>query len=221
MGTQRALSVRANAADKPSIPYVSCTLHPNLSLASLDTCSQWNKRLDRRYVDNETKSEMAYWGQNSHRLHKSQKPNVAFSKNRKYVTPIGIASDNITVFQKENIVGNDKNNSFLDNNRMISSESLHSSRNSNIDGNILLTSDDSVLKTSPQPPPLQDNEGKPSQEQLQYIVDSLSQDVRWIIDRIFQNYCTFFESRVVFSKEKYNNSETPCMRSFYIKNFSN
>ncbi|CAL1677183.1 unnamed protein product [Lasius platythorax] len=178
LGTQRALSVRANAADKPSIPYVSCTLHPNLSLASLDTCSQWNKRLDRRYVDNETKSEMAYWGQNSHRLHnKSQKPSVAFSKNRKYVTPIGIASDNITVFQKENIVGNDKNNSFLDNNRMISSESLHSSRNSNIDGNILLTSDDSVLKTSSQPPPLQDNEGKPSQEQLQFIVDSLSQDL--------------------------------------------
>lgn len=193
MGTQRALSVRANATGKPSIPYVSCTLHPNLSLASLNTCSQWNKKLDRRYVDGKIRRDTMYLDQSSYRLHnRFQRPTVAFSKNRKYIIPIGISSDNVTVFQRENIVENDKNNSLLDNNRMISSESLYSSRKSNIDRNMLLTSDDSVLKTSSQPPPLQDNEGKPSQEQLQHIVDSLSQDVCWIIDRIFQNYCIFF-----------------------------
>ncbi|KAM0736957.1 Uncharacterized protein ACS0PU_000050 [Formica fusca] len=80
--------------------------------------------------------------------------------------------------QGQNIIGNDKNNSFLDHNIMISSESLHNSWKSNIDRNILLISDDkSVLKTSPQLPPLQDNKDKPSQEQLQCIVDSLSQDL--------------------------------------------
>ncbi|XP_029175774.1 uncharacterized protein LOC114944157 [Nylanderia fulva] len=176
LGTQRALSVRANTTNKSVIPYVSCTLHPNLSLASLDTCSQWNKKLDRQYVDGKIRRDTMYWDQSSHRLHnRFQRPIVAFSKNRKYIIPTGISSDNVTIFQRENIVEND-NNSLLDNNR-ISSESLHSSWKSNIDRNILLTSDDGVLKTSPQSPPLQDNEGKPSQEQLQYIVDSLSQDL--------------------------------------------
>lgn len=192
MDTQRALSVRANAVGKSSIPYVSFTLHPNLSLASLDTCNQWNKKLNRRYVDDETKSEMTYWSQSLHRLHnRSQRASVVLSKSRKYVTPIGIASDNVTVFQGKYIVGNDKN-SFLDNN-MISSESLYNSWESDIDRNILLTSDDkNVLKTSHQSPPLQDNKDKPSQEQLQCIVDTLSQDVCYIINKIFQNYCIFF-----------------------------
>ncbi|XP_050460085.1 uncharacterized protein LOC126855982 isoform X1 [Cataglyphis hispanica] len=178
LDTQRALSVRANAIGKPSIPYVSFTLHPNLSLASLDTCNQWNKKLNRRYVDDETKSEMTYWNQSLHRLHnRSQRASVVFSKSRKYVTPIGIASDNVTVFQGKYIVGNDKNNSFLDNN-MISSESLFNSWESDIDKNILVTSDDkNVLKTSHQSPPLQDNKDKPSQEQLQCIVDTLSRDL--------------------------------------------
>ncbi|XP_011253474.1 uncharacterized protein LOC105249594 isoform X2 [Camponotus floridanus] len=99
LGTQRALSLRANTADKPSIPY------------------------------------------------------------------------------RQDVVGNDKNNSFLDNNRLSSLENLYSWE-SNIDRNILLTSDDkNILKTSPQPSPLQDNEGKPSQEQLQSIVDTLSKDL--------------------------------------------
>lgn len=177
LGTQRALSVRANATGKPSIPYVSCTLHSNLSLASLDTWSQWNKKLDRRYVNGKIRRDTMYWDQSSYRLHnRFQRPTVAFSKNKKYIIPIGISLDNVTVFQRENIVEN-KNNSLLDNNKMISSESLHSNRKSNIDRNILLISDDSVLKTSSQSPPLQDNEGKPSQEQLQHIVDSLSQDL--------------------------------------------
>ncbi|EFN70217.1 Uncharacterized protein C6orf136-like protein [Camponotus floridanus] len=178
LGTQRALSLRANTADKPSIPYVSCILHPNLSFASLDTCNQWNKKVNRQYIDDKTKSETTYWGQSLHRLHnRSQRSNVALSKNRKYITPIGIASNNVTVFQRQDVVGNDKNNSFLDNNRLSSLENLYSWE-SNIDRNILLTSDDkNILKTSPQPSPLQDNEGKPSQEQLQSIVDTLSKDL--------------------------------------------
>ncbi|XP_029675218.1 uncharacterized protein LOC115242819 isoform X1 [Formica exsecta] len=198
LSTQRALSVRANTVGKPSIPYVSFTLHPNLSLASLDTYNQWNKKLNRRYVDNETKSETTYWGQSSHRLHnRSQRANVALSKNRKYVTPIGIVSDNITVFQGQNIIGNDKNNSFLDHNIMISSENLHNSWKSNIDRNILLISDDkSVLKTSPQLPPLQDNKDKPSQEQLQCIVDSLSQDLPNLFVKP-QNY-TIYTKDLIF-----------------------
>lgn len=187
MGTQRALLVRANTADKPSIPYVSCILHPNLSFASLDTCNQWNKKLNRRYIDEKTKNETTYWGQSLHRLHnRSQRSNIALSKNRKYITPIGIASNNVTVFQRQDVIGNDKNNSLLDNNRLISLENLYSSWESNIDRNILLTSDDkNILKTSPQPSSLQDNEGKPSQEQLQSIVDTLSKDVCHLIDKIF------------------------------------
>ncbi|XP_072758483.1 uncharacterized protein [Anoplolepis gracilipes] len=180
LGTQRALSVRANTTDKP-IPYVSFILHPNLSLASLDTCNQWNKKQNRRYVNNETKSETTHWDQSLHRLHnKFQRPNVIFSKNRKYITPTEIASNNVTVFQEQNcVIRNDNNNSeFLDNNRMNSLQYLHISQESNIDRNILLTSDDeNILKTSPQSPPLQNNEGKPSQEQLQNIVNSLSQDL--------------------------------------------
>lgn len=187
MGTQRALSVRANTADKPSIPYASCTLHPNLSFASLDTSNQWNKKLNRRYIDDKTKSETTYWGQSLHRLHnRSQRSNIALSKNRKYITPIGIASNSVTVFQKQNIIGNDSNNSFLDNNRIISLGNLYSNWESNIDRNILLTSNDkNILKTSSQPSPLQDNEGKPSQEQLQNIVDTLSNDVCYLIYKIF------------------------------------
>lgn len=179
MGTQRALSVRANTIGKSSIPYVSCTLHPSLSFASLDTCNQWNKKLNKLYIDDKTKSETTYLGQSLHRLHnRSQRPNIVFSKNRKYITPIGIASNSVTMFQRQNVIGNNKNNSSLNNNRIISSKSLHSSSESNIDKNILLTSDDkNILKTSLQPSSLQDNEGKPSQEQLQSIVDILSKDV--------------------------------------------
>lgn len=177
--TQRALSVRANTVGKSSIPYVSCTSHPSLSFASLDIYNQWNKKLNRRYIDDKTKSETTYWGQSLHRLdNRSQRPNIILSKNRKYITPIGIASNSVTMFQRQNGIGNDKNNSSLNNNKIISLESLHSSSESNIDKNILLTSDDKdILKTSLQPSSLQDNEGKPSQEQLQSIVDILSKDV--------------------------------------------
>lgn len=98
------------------------------------------------------------------------------------------------MFQAQSVIGNDKDNSFLDNNRMISLESLHSSRETNIDRNILFTSDDtSTLKTSPQQSSPQENEGKPSQEQLQSIVDCLSNDVCYMIYRTYQNYCTFID----------------------------
>lgn len=191
LGTQRTLSVRANTAVK-SVPFVGCTFPPNLSLIYLDIHNQWNKKLARRYADNESKSTTMHWVQSPRRLQKSQRLGIALLKNRKHVAPIGIAPDNIKIFQAQSVIRNDKVNSFLDNNRMIPLESLHSNRETNIDKNILFTSDDtSVLKTSPQQPSPQENEGKPSQEQLQSIVDCLSQDVCHVNYRIYQNYCTF------------------------------
>lgn len=193
LGTQRALSVRANTAGK-SVPFVGCTLPPNVSLASLDVHAQWNDKLARRYADDESKSMMIYWVQNPHRLHKSQKSSVAILKSRKHMAPIGITLDTVKIFQAQSVIGNDKNNSVLDNNRMTSSESLHSNRETNIEKIMLFTSNDtSILKTSPQQPSPRENEGKPSQEQLQSIVDCLSQDVCHVIYRIYQNYCTFVD----------------------------
>lgn len=191
MGTQRALSIRANIAGK-SVPFAGCTLPPNLSLAYLDVHNQWNEKLVKRYTDDESKSAMIYWVQSPRRLHKLQRLSVAPLKSRKHVAPIGIASNNVKMFQAQSVIGNDKDNSFLDNNSMISLESLHISRGTNIDENILFTSDDtSTLKANPQQSSPRENEGKPSQEQLQSVVDCLSQDVCYMIYRIYQNYCTF------------------------------
>lgn len=164
---------------------------PNLSLAYLDVHSQWNERLAELETNDKSKNAM-YCVQTLHRLHKSQRLSIALLKSRKHVAPIGIASDNVKIIQAQNVIRNDKDNSFLDNNRMISLESLHNSREINTDKNILFISDDTnTLKTSPQQPSLRENEGKPSQEQLQSIVDCLSQDVRHMIYTIYQNYCTF------------------------------
>lgn len=190
MGTQRALSVRANTAVK-SVPIVGCTLPPNLSLASLDVHKQWNDKLAKLDANNKNKRAMMYWVQNPHRLHKWQKLNVAVLKSRKYVAPIGNTSDNVKIFQAQDVIRNDKNNSFLDNNRMISLKSLHNSQEMK---NILFISDDTnTLKTSNNPQQLspEENDGKPSQEQLQSIVDCLSQDVCHVICMVYQNYCTF------------------------------
>lgn len=184
MGTQRALSVRANITGK-SVPFVGCTLPPNLSLAYLDVHNQWNEKLSKPDAS-KSKSAM-YWVQNPHRLHKSQRLGIALLKSRKHVAPIEIASDNVKIFQAQSAIRNDKDNSFIDNN-MISLENLYSSQEINTDKNILFTSD-----TSPQQPSQQENEGKPSQEQLQSIVDCLSQDVCHIVYMIYQNYCTFID----------------------------
>lgn len=178
LGTQRALSVRATIADKPS--FVDCTLQPNLSLAFLDTYSQRNEKFVKQYVDNEKTKPTIYWAQDQHRSHnKLQRLNIGPLKNKKHLTPTGITSDNVTLFQAQNAIKNNKNSSILDNSRIISSESLHSSGQSNVDRDIFFSSnDDNVLKTSVS----QDNEGKPSQEQLQFIVNCLSQDVCYVID---------------------------------------
>jgi len=186
LGTQRALSVRANTTGK-SLPFVGCTLPTNLSLAHLDVHNQWNEKLTSRYADDESKSATMYWVQNPRRLHKSQRLSVACLKSRKHIVPLGITSDNVKMFQAQSVIGNDKDNSFLDNNRTISLE-CHSSQETNTDKNILFTSDTNTLKTSPSS---QENEGKPSQEQLQSIVDCLSQDVCHVFYKIYQNYCTF------------------------------
>ncbi|XP_024875754.1 uncharacterized protein LOC112457098 [Temnothorax curvispinosus] len=176
LGTQRALSVRANTAGK-SVPFVGCTLPPNLSLAYLDVHNQWNEKPRKRHADDESKSAMTYWVQNPRKPHKTQRLSVAFLKSRKHVAPIGIASDNVEIFQAQSVVGNYKDKSFLDNDR-ICLESLHSSQETNINKSIVFTSDDtSTLKTSPQQSSPRENEGKPSQEQLQSIVDCLSQDL--------------------------------------------
>lgn len=170
---------------------MGCTLPPNISLAYLNVHNQGSEELARRYTD-ESKSTMMYWVQDPHRLYKSQRLGVALSKSRKRVAPIGITSNNVKIFQAQNAIENNRANSFLNNNRVISLESLHSSQETNFGKNILLTSDNTnTLKTSPQQPSLRENEGKPSQEQLQSIVDCLSQDVCHVIYRIYQNYCTF------------------------------
>lgn len=176
LGAQRALSVRANTAAGKSIPFAGCTLPPNVSLTYLDVHNQWNGKLTKRYTNDESKSSMYYWVQRPRELRKSQRLGVTPLRSKKHAAPIGIA-DNVKVFQAQSVTGNDKINSFLDNNR-ISLENLHNNRETNIDKSFLFTSDDaSTLKTSSQQPSPQKNEGKPSQEQLQSIVDCLSQDL--------------------------------------------
>lgn len=178
MGTQRTLSVRANTTGK-SVPFARCTSPLNFSLAYLDVHNQWNKKLTKRYSDDESKNAMMYWVQSPHRLHKSQRLSVAL-KGRNHIAPIGIVSNNVKMFQAQSVTR--KDNSFLCNNRVISLESLHSSQETNIDKNILFISANTsnTLKMNPQQSP-QENEGKPSQEQLQSIVDCLSQDVCHVI----------------------------------------
>lgn len=184
MDTQ-GIFTRASTTSKTSaVDYIS---HKNLSFASLDTCSQWNEKSVScrlyRHDDNERRN-LIYWPQ-MRRLQRMQRLNAA-DKNRKHIVPIGITSNDVTVFQMQNIIGNVKNNSFLDNNRIIVPmlEDLHGSSELNIKSIILLTNDVIALKTSQQQsssPSSQDNEDKPSQEQLQYVLDCLSQDVCYMI----------------------------------------
>ncbi|KAL0112777.1 hypothetical protein PUN28_012208 [Cardiocondyla obscurior] len=177
LGTQRTLSVKANTAGK-SASFVECVLHPNLSLAYFDIHNQQSKKSTRQCTD-EKKNEMTYWVQ-PHRLYKSEKHNVAFLKSRKPVAPTRIALDNVKIFQTQSAIENYKNNSLLDN-RIVSLENLHNSQNTSIDKSIVFTSDNTdSLKTSLQQNNSQsphNNKGKPSQEQLQSVVDCLSQDL--------------------------------------------
>ncbi|XP_011056409.1 PREDICTED: uncharacterized protein LOC105147229 isoform X2 [Acromyrmex echinatior] len=176
LGTQRTLSVRANTTEK-LVPFAGCTFPPSLSLTYL-VHNQWNKKLAKRYSDDESKNTMMYWVQSPRRLHKSQRLSIAFLKGRNHLAPTGIMSNNVKMFQAQSVIGNDNDNSFLCNNRVISLESLHSSQETIIDKNILFISADTsnTLKMNSQQS-LQENEDKPSQEQLQSIVDCLSQDL--------------------------------------------
>lgn len=154
-------------------------LHQNLSLASLDACGQWSEKPINRY------DEESRCASQIRRSHRSQKSNVVvIGKSRKHVAAIGITdSDEVTVFQARNVVENDKtNSSFLDNRIVVlASESSHGSvvgsRESSIERSLLLTDDGATLKTSQRQSPPQNEDGKPSQEQLQYVLDYLSQDV--------------------------------------------
>ncbi|XP_018397927.1 PREDICTED: uncharacterized protein LOC108775949 [Cyphomyrmex costatus] len=176
LGTQRTLSVRANTTGK-SIPFAGCTLPSNLSLAHFDIHNQWNEKLVKRYSDDESKNTMMYWVQSPHRLHDSQRLSTAFSQGRNHIVPVGITPNNVKTFPVQNVIRNNKDNSFLCNNKMISLKSLHSNQKTNIDKNIVFISDDtSILKMSSQQSP-QETDGKPSQEQLQSVVDCLNQDL--------------------------------------------
>jgi len=179
------LSIRANIGSKP-LSFVDYTLLPNLSLTSLDTCSQQNEKLVKQY--NGSKSMAIYWNQNRYRQHnKLQK--IVLSKNKKHLASTRIASDNVITFQMQN-VEDDKIVLFLDNNRIIFLRSLYNNRESN-SNSIIFTSnnvsnDTYILKCNSQSLSLQD-EDKPSQEKLQFIVDCLSQDVCHMIYKIFKN----------------------------------
>lgn len=192
LGTQRALSVRANVTDKPS--FVGCALHPNLSLAFLDTHSQRNEKFVKQYIDDGKKKATIHWAQSQHRpQNKSQRLSIVLLKNRRHSPPIEITSDNVTLFQAQNAMRSNQNNLILDNSRIIPSESSHSSQQSIADRNILFSSnDDNILKTNVS----QDNENKPSQEQLQLIVDCLSQDLPKLFVKP-QNY-SIYSQDIIF-----------------------
>ncbi|XP_012056535.1 PREDICTED: uncharacterized protein LOC105619624 [Atta cephalotes] len=174
LDTQRTLSVRANTTEK-LIPFAGCTFPPNLSLTYLDVHNQWNKKLAKRYSDDESKNTM-YWVQSPCRLHKSQRLSIAFLKGRNHLPPTEIMSNNAKMFQAQSVIGNVNDNSFLCNNRVISLESLHSSQET-IDKNILFISAASNTLKMNSEQSLQENEGKPSQKQLQSVVDCLSHDL--------------------------------------------
>lgn len=182
------ISARTSITSKTLVPIADYILQQNLALTSLDTCNQWNEsRRLHRYDDNERKN-MTYWSQ----MRKSQRTQrlSAIVKNRKHIAPIGVTSDDVTVFQTQNVIGNVKNISFLDNSRVVVSilEDQHGSPEPNIKSSILLMDDVTALKTSQQQsssPSSQDNKDKPSQEQLQCILDCLSQDVCYLTYKVF------------------------------------
>lgn len=195
MDTPR-IPAKASTTSKMLVPTVDCILHQNLPLASFNTCSQWNERsINRRlyrYDDNERRS-IPYWSQ----MRRSQRTQrlSAVAKNRKCIVPIGVTSDVVTVFQTQNVVGTINNNSFL-NNKIITSilEDQRGNSKLNNGSSILFTNNVNVLKTSQQQslsPSSQDNEGKPSQEQLQRVLDCLSDDVCYVTYKVFYNYCPF------------------------------
>lgn len=197
LGTQRTLSVRVNVIDKESIPPVTYALHQNLSFASFNAYAQQN--VIGQYNDNENSKNAIYWAY-SYRSNRLQRLSiVGATKNKKHVAPIEIPSNNITLFQMRNVIGNDKNNSFLDNSRRLTSISegnLHSNRKSNIETGILFMDNATTLKTSQQQSPsLQDNEGKPSQERLQCVLDCLSQDLPKLFVRP-PNYLIYTEDLI-------------------------
>ncbi|XP_032689431.1 uncharacterized protein LOC116852831 isoform X2 [Odontomachus brunneus] len=193
----QGIFTRVSTISKTLVSDVDYISHTNLPLTSLDTCSQWNEksvscRLYRH--DNNEQRNLMYWSQ-MRRLQRMQRLS-AVAKNRKHIVPIGITSSDVTVFQIQSVIGNVKNNSFLDNNRVVVPmlEDLHGSSELNIK-NILFTNNVIALKTSQQQsssPSSQDNEGKPSQEQLQYVLDCLSQDLPKLFMKS-QNYSIYTE----------------------------
>lgn len=179
LGTQRALSIRTNVTGKTTVPSMIYAFHQNLLLASPDVCNKQKEKPIVRYDAEEIHRDTTHW---THRSHRLQRLNIVVAKNRKHIAATGLTSDDIPVFQMQN-VEND-NNSFLDNSRIVIpiSENSYSSPESSIKGSLLLADDATTLKasqqSSPSPPPPHDNEGKPSQEQLQSILDRLGQEVR-------------------------------------------
>lgn len=201
------MSARTSITSKMPVPTVAYISHPNLPFTSPDTRIQWNKKLIGRrlcrYDDNERKS-MTCWSQ-IRRSQRMQRLSVV-AKTRKHVVPIGITLDNAAVFQMQGVIGNIKNNSFLDNHRTVVPmlEDRHSSLELN-NKNILFMNDaTTVLKSNQQqsssPSPSQDNGNKPSQEQLRHIFDCLSHDVCYVTYEVFRYYHSFL-SRILL---KYN-----------------
>ncbi|XP_020291991.1 uncharacterized protein LOC109858793 [Pseudomyrmex gracilis] len=169
LGGQRALSIRANTEKELSLPLIDSTLHSNFLLLSLDTHNYWNEKQIRQYDKNKNTT---YWLQTPRRLHnKTQRLTVVFLKNKKHLATTDTTSNNVTVFKTQN--GN--NNLSVHNSSIISSESLYSSQNSS--KNISFTSDDDILRTNSQLSQPRDNDHKPSEDQLQRVVDCLSQDL--------------------------------------------
>ncbi|XP_014489191.1 PREDICTED: uncharacterized protein LOC106752177 [Dinoponera quadriceps] len=194
LDTQRIFA-RASTTSKTSVPTVDYVLHQNLPLSSLiDTYSQWSERSFGRRLyryDDNVRRNMTYWSQ----MRRSQRTQrlSAVAKNRKHI--IGITSDDVTVSQTQSVIGNVKNNSFLDNSRIIVPilEDFHRSPGLSIRSNILFT-DVTPLKSSQQQssPSPQDTEGKPSQEQMQRVFDCLSEDLPKLFVKM-QNYAIYTE----------------------------
>ncbi|XP_019888780.1 uncharacterized protein C6orf136 homolog isoform X2 [Ooceraea biroi] len=98
--------------------------------------------------------------------------------------------------QTQSVEG-DKNTMFLDNSRLISSGSLHNSRESNSSGILFTSNNTSILKAGSQsssPSPQDDD--KPSQDKLQHVVDGLTIDLTNLFTKP-QNY-TMYTKNMVF-----------------------
>lgn len=175
--TQRTLYMKTNETDKTLLPIAGYTLHQNLSLMSLETSNRLNEKLGRK---SNGKKSATYCPQ-AYRSHSSHKFNIILSKSTTYVAPTEITSHDVTWWNRlhhtENLIKNSENNSFLKNSKILAAESLHSTQISNVKKSILFMDNMNKLKEKSS----EDNDGKPSQEQLQHIYDCLSKDVCYVI----------------------------------------